>query len=337
VAATSDAFLAAALMPAMAARQPLVVGGGVSPRLLDSVHRIQGTLRAWKIGLDETTVEAEPRSAGSPAGAVGAFFSAGVDSFYTALKRIDEVDALVFLHGFDVAPDRKVRSDEVIAGARAAAEELGKPLVVIETGYRRWATRFVEWRYAAGGIIASSALALAPQFRKLYVPASHSYADAAPPYGTHPLLDAFWSTEEVELEYDGYEATRLEKVEAIRDDEVFLRWVRTCHRPIHEGTYNCGECEKCVRAMIYLWLAGTLDRTTAFPDRLDPAVVANVLIWPANMISNWEDDLRAVEASGRGPEIAAAMRRAIRRAKAVRFKKRLSVWRRSAQTEARGR
>ena len=332
----ADPFLAAALLPAMAVKQPIVVQGGISPKLLSSIHRIQGTLQAWKIGLTETPVQAEPREARAPSGAVGAFFSGGVDSFYTALKRLDDVDALIFLHGFDIAPERKVRSDEVIQGAERAATELGKRLVVIETGYRKWATRYVEWRYAAGGIIGSSALALAPQFRRIYVPASHSYADAAPPYGTHPLLDPFWSTEEVELAYDGYEATRLEKVQAIAGDEVFLRWVRTCHRPTHEGTYNCGRCEKCVRAMIYLWLAGTLDRCTAFPNRLDPGVVARVLIWPSNMIPNWEDDLRTVEASGKDPAIAEAMRRALRRARAVRLKKRLTFWRRSAQSERSG-
>jgi hypothetical protein len=331
IAGDADPFLAAALLPAMAVKQPIHVQGAVAPRLLGSIHRIQGTLSAWKIGLTETPVHAEPRAVGSRSEEVGAFFSGGVDSFYTAIERLDQVDALIFLLGFDIAPDRKVRSKEVIDGAEKAAAELGKRLVVIETDYRVWATRYVEWRYAAGGIIGSSALALAPQFGTIVVPASHSYADAAPPYGTHPLLDPFWSTEEVEVVHHGYEATRLEKVMALADNEVFLRWVRTCHRPIHEGTYNCGRCEKCVRAMIYLWLAGTLDRCTAFPNRLDPEVVARVLIWPTNMIPNWESDLRTVEASGKDPAIAGAMRHAIRRARAARLKKQLSFWRRSPQ------
>lgn len=327
----ADPFLAAALLPAMAMKQPIVVEGPVSPMLLTSLHLLQGTLQAWNVGLTETPVQAEPRTARESSGAVGAFFSAGVDSFYTALKHVDELDALIFILGFDIAPDRKVRGDEVIHGAREAAAELGKPLVVLQTGYRKWATRYVEWRYAAGGMIGSAALALAPQFRRIYVPASHSHADPPTPYGTHPLLDPLWSTEEVELVHDGFEATRLEKVKAIADDDVFLRWVRTCHRPLHEGTYNCGRCEKCVRAMIYLWLAGALERCTAFPTRLDPEVVAHVLIWPSSMIPNWEADLREVEDAGNDPAIADAMRKALRRARAVRLKKRLSFWHRSPQ------
>lgn len=324
VAEDADAFLAAALLPAMAVKQPVVVHAPVSPMLLESVHKIQRTFQSWNVGLTETAVQAEPREVRTPSGGVGAFFSGGVDSFYTSLKHLDEVTGLIFLHGFDIAPDREMRRGEVIHGVRKAAGELGKPLIELETGYRRFATRHVEWRYACAGIIGSSALALARQFRKIYVPASHSYADAAPPYGTHPLLDPFWSTEEIELVYDGYEATRLEKVLSIAGNDVFLRWLRVCHLTSHEGTYNCGRCEKCGRAMIYLWIAGALERSSAFPNRLDPEVVSHVRIWPLSQIPNWEDDLRVVEASGRDPAIAAAMRKALVRARAVRLKKRLT-------------
>ena len=53
--------------------------------------------------------------------------------------------------------------------------------------------------------------------------------------------------------------------------------------------------------MIYLWIAGALERSSAFPNRLDPEVVSHVRIWPTSQIPSWEEDLRVLEESGRDP------------------------------------
>jgi hypothetical protein len=72
----ADGFLAAALLPAMAARAPVVVDAPVSPRLLGSVGRIQSIFQGWRLGLRSVPVYANPRDGEPPAAAgVAAFFS----------------------------------------------------------------------------------------------------------------------------------------------------------------------------------------------------------------------------------------------------------------------
>ena len=132
----SDAVFAACLLPAMASASSLHVAGPVSPRLLSSAERIQEIFHAWAPDkLHPITVEAERRadSAPEPGTQVACFFSAGVDSFYSTLKHLDEVDALIFVHGFDVGLSDEILRERVTTGVRNAAAELGKPLVEVET------------------------------------------------------------------------------------------------------------------------------------------------------------------------------------------------------------
>ncbi len=104
VSKSGDAFLASALLPAMRQGEKLEIDASmpVSLKLLENAFRLQEIFHSWNpeelkiIPIDATTSPVEPLHAGGMS-----FFSGGVDSEYTFLKRKEEISHVVFMHGFD--------------------------------------------------------------------------------------------------------------------------------------------------------------------------------------------------------------------------------------------
>ena len=146
---TADAALAAALMPAMRHGGTLTVDAPISPRLLRGQWELQGLQRAWsrtwEFGdpvLQEVEVHAPERDVGADVHGrgVGAFFSGGVDSWWTVLANPD-VTHLVFVRGFDLGPEKHDLADAVDARLHEVADALGLPLVTVDTNLRGSPTR----------------------------------------------------------------------------------------------------------------------------------------------------------------------------------------------------
>jgi hypothetical protein len=320
-----DAVLAAALLPSMAAGEELTIDAPVSARLLSSIPTIQAVFETWSRDKElnrgwppvfrRVLVHATERQpAPAPGTGVGAFFTGGVDSFYTALKRREELTGLVFVHGFDVPLADAGRREHVSNGVRAAAAELGLPLLEVETDIRSFSDQSVKWLDYHGAALASVALLLAPWFRRVYVPATMTYA-TLDPLGSHPLVDPLWSTEDVELVHDGCEATRLDKLRVIAGCEAARDWLRVCPKN-WGGTYNCGHCEKCLRTMVALRLLDLSGDFSSLPT-LDEQALRRVA--RANVPGNgatWKVYLHAANKAGGDRALARALRRALRRRRA---------------------
>jgi hypothetical protein len=199
---------------------------------------------------------------------VGCFFSGGVDSFYSVVRHADELDTLIFVHGFDVPLANATLRERVAAELRAAATALGKRLIEVETNAREFLDRFGNWgTHTHGSALASVAHVLADAVGKVYVASSYT-RDEALPWGSHPDLDPLFGSEATEILYDLDDATRLDKTFAIAKCDAALRHLRVCwENP--EGSYNCGRCEKCMRTMLTLELAGALGRCNTFAAPLD--------------------------------------------------------------------
>jgi hypothetical protein len=276
VSRTSTPFLAASLLPAMRVGEPLSIYGTVSPRLLASIPTIQSVLSGW---FQRTrSIEVEAQSAPEQRGAgVACFFSGGVDSFYSALSHLDEISALVFVHGFDIRPREVALRARISESLRRAASRLGKPLIEVETNVRTFSDRFAAWSEEYhGSALASVALLLSPQFGRFYIPASFPPGYSVP-WGSHKDLDPLWGSEATDIIHDGGDATRVEKVRSLARSEVALQSLRVCWEN-RGGQYNCGHCEKCIRTMVNLRVAGALDRCTTFKNQLDLSEVARVPI-----------------------------------------------------------
>ena len=86
-----EAFIAFGLLPCMKRGSPLVVNGEVSERFLDALDLISDIYEAWEPGLRKVEIRnAIPIKRRPPQTTrVAAFFSGGLDSFYTLLKHRD--------------------------------------------------------------------------------------------------------------------------------------------------------------------------------------------------------------------------------------------------------
>src|SRR6185503_7279803 len=106
-------------------------------------------------------------------------------------------------------------------------------------------------------------LMLRPMTGRVFIAATHTYAFLRP-WGSSPLLDPLWSTEATRFVHDGAEATRCEKImNWICRSELALENLRVCLS--NDDRYNCGRCEKCVRTMIPIYVAGCLEQCPVFP------------------------------------------------------------------------
>ena len=312
--ATADALLPLLLFPAMRHAASLRLPEPVSPRLLGSIPKAQEILRCWfPKRYRRVAVEAEARKpeATNRAPGVGCFFSGGVDSFYTAIKRRQEITHLIFSPDFGVpAKDPAVRR-EAIESVRRAASSLGKPLVEVETNAMKFSYEArVGWAYYHGSALATIGLLLGSVLGKVYVPSTHSY-DNLFPWGSHPLLDPLWSTEVVEIVHDGAEATRVEKTALISGNDTAMKNLRVCTNE-EQTDINCGRCTKCRRTVINLIAVGAEGRCDTLPSSLSPQEVRGMCFPDESYRSFGRETLEALRTLGTKPELVRALAAALR-------------------------
>lgn len=319
--ARGDPFLPVLMLRAMLRPGPIVIEAEISPELLASARRAVALLESW--GLPPGRVRGTRIEIQAPLGVarrrgpgVGAFFSGGVDSFYTVLKntaRYPEADSrclthLVMLHGFDVREEDGALFERLSGPLRKAAAALGKVFVPLRTNLRELFGDD-DFDFSHGVVLAGAGHALAGLCHTMYIASSYPYSELRP-WGSHPNLDPLWSSERLDIVHDGSERSRPEKLALIARSEMALQALRVCW--MQRDAYNCGKCEKCVRTMLGLAAHGVLEQATAFPPHLDPGEVARIFV-PEFIRIRWEEISRELE--GREPELARAAAQAVARSK----------------------
>ena len=284
----SDAFAAALLPLAMNLGEPLTVEGIVSYRLAAGMREYQRIQSSWKPDLfREVEVECgglRERERGRSAGAVAASFSGGVDSFHTLWAHLPENDPYppfrvthcLMVNGFDDD------SDLENTGSFRALQRLYEPVMAAH-GLELVTARTNLLKFLGVGLRAQAfaafltapALALGDLFSRFYLSAGARVTDMGLfKDGSHLMLDHLLSTETMETSHEGAHLTRLEKTLAIsRWPETYGR-LRVCFHAtgVQEGieaVANCCTCEKCLRTMVTLELAGALANYACFPRQLE--------------------------------------------------------------------
>lgn len=279
----AEPFLVALLIPCMRQKENLIVHAPISARLLESLETAMDILSSWNPDLSPISIEADETHVPERTGEeVGCFFSGGVDSFYCLLKNLerhphdrDSVTHLIILKGYDIGLNDEDDSlwTQALSNAERVAHELGKSIIPIVSNVRVHTDQYTSWgRYPSGdlwgpnlhgSILASFGLCLNRSFRRIIMAAGYSYRELRP-WGMHPLLDPLWSTETLEFFHDGAECRRFEKItRQVAKSPVALQILRVCwENP--DGSYNCGECEKCLRTMMALEITGALEQCTTF-------------------------------------------------------------------------
>jgi len=312
----AEAFLALALLPAMKEGGVLASDGRVSQRFLRAMDTIFDIYRAWVPTLQRVDIRnVIPVLRENPKEhRVGTFFTGGVDSFYTFLKHRDEITDLIFVHGFDVLLENHTLRKKTSDMLHRIGSSFGKRVIEIETNLRSFLDSYFRLSWGTltfGAGLATVGHLLSPFFKKIYIPGSHTYADLIP-LGSHPLLDPLWSTETLEFIHDGCEAKRIDKVALLSEYDLALQSLRVCFFNIH-GTYNCGQCEKCLRTMINLHVVGALDRCTTFETRLDMKRISKLIVLDDSTRAFVKENLKALENRQGDPKLRKALYKVLNR------------------------
>ena len=282
-------FLAGLLVPCVWLGEPLTIDGPVSTHLLTNAERAKEVYRSWYPQLADVEVRAEAHELGAPAAAAeaGCFFTRGVDSWYSVLngiagaRRLDPpITTLLYSPSSDffAGGPSESQAQELRAAStalvREAAEQVGCPLVTIDSNLRALVEPHRSWGYIHAALLASMGLALGSHLGRVHI-AGSLRMDSLVPQGSHPDMDLLWSTERTEIVHDGAEVTRTEKVRFLASHPVALERLKVCINL--SPSANCGKCPKCVRTMLGLRLAGALDSGPAFDAPLSARRVARIV------------------------------------------------------------
>jgi hypothetical protein len=181
---------------------------------------------------------------------VSLFYAGGVDSSYSLISHIDEVDVLIVAFGFDFTMSEDQMAKSIERNGRFA-HHLGKEFIPLETNHSRFVSSLgISRTFVFGATLACMGLLLG--LRRCFIASSHSAAYMRPD-GSHPLLDYRFSNGVTEFIHDDVSISRLEKTWAVATRPDFLRNLRVCWESPNE---NCGACFKCLRTMTALHLRG---------------------------------------------------------------------------------
>lgn len=242
------------------------------------------------------------------------FFSGGVDSFYSLLREGLDVSHLIFVHGFDIPIQDEVRFKAFEPALHRIARECGVTPVIVRTNLRsHHLTRGMNWERGHGAALASVAHLLSAQIGVAVIPSSYTYGNFHP-WGTSWHTDHLFSSNRVRLQHADASLWRADKLAAIADHHLVQQHLRVCSEN-RRATGNCGYCEKCVRTMIALELAGRLQDFDAF--RFDESLPE--LIEKADPVSQHLHSVyRMFLSRDLRPEVSAAISRWLARSQATR-------------------
>jgi hypothetical protein len=185
------------------------------------------------------------------------------------------------------------------------AAEFGKTLLPVVSNVRRVTEPLAPWTMVHGAAMASVALALDGRLHRVHIAASTTY-DRLYPWGSHPVLDRLWSTEDLTFIHDGCEMHTIDKTGVIALSPIVLETLRPCAG--YGPGYNCGGCIKCMRTMLDLLQVGALERCEALPHEIDIERLRVVLRpgGPAH-VAEFTRRLEALRASGQAPAVCAVL------------------------------
>lgn len=330
-------WLAALLPLAVTLKEPLRVSLPVDSRLLRQAREMMEIWRSWYPALSVVPIEAEARAQvatmqaaeSRSAGRTGAFFSGGVDSFFTALRPRDDmgprIDELVSVWGFDVPLEHADAIARLRQRFSSVAQELGLGFTDVGTNLRstRWSQS--DWASLAHGCaLGAVALALESRYANVMVAATGGYRDLHP-WGSHPLTDPLLSTALTSIIHDGAAFTRTGKTRLLATSAAAMRELRVCWRS--RTDVNCESCSKCYRTMLILELLGALPRCATFAsDSVDLRAAERVLCAQPWDYREFRDIHALALAVGRA-DIVRAVERTVNRSRSLgRRLERLRAW-----------
>lgn len=306
--AAVDAFFIIGLILALGTDGSLEMQQAVSKRLLFNAESAQNILLSWypkKLVPARLSVSARGKDKDPHVDRTVTCFTGGVDSFDTLIRNDEDVDALLYVHGFDISLHRTEIREATSEHLRDVAAMTGKELIEVSTNVRRFLNLAGKWpTITHGAALSSVGHLISGQFGRQLIPASHTYTDTFA-WGSHPLLDHLWSSDRLSIVHDGAGSTRVGKTRRLAQHPAARRHLRVCWQ--NTGKYNCGKCDKCVRTMTALSVTGVLPEFETFDSELPISAISNLKISGISSLSFVQENLDYAEEQG-ATEIAATLR-----------------------------
>ncbi|BAP57603.1 hypothetical protein THII_3306 [Thioploca ingrica] len=283
-----EAFTSAFLLPAAHSQAQLTLDQPVSSTWLANASQILTLTHQWwnysnQVPPLETT---HSEAAGSPVNSTGLYFTGGVDSFYSLFYFNFPIHYLVFVQGYDVTINDKVRMAAIEQSLEQIVATLGIKKIVVRTNLRTHpAFRLVSWEQSHGGALVAIGYLLSHQLGKMVISSSYPQT-VTMPWGTHHELDPLWSSERLQFIHFGDDKWRVDKLAKIADEPLVQQHLRVCWEN-RSPTGNCSQCEKCIRNMLVLAHLGKLaaypvfDQSLPLRKRLDSKLLVSRHLLPA--------------------------------------------------------
>jgi hypothetical protein len=313
-----NAFLLGAFLPAWnAGEQRIRVDAPVCPLLVANLSIVASQVGRWFPELPPMPVIEADHEYRRPATRVATFLSGGVDSLttirsLTSLHAVGHPDrptaAVVADYQYlgtiarDETDARFTRSKET---AREICKDVGLDVIPVQSNFCQLNRSVTFWMYRYhGSFFASMGHFLSGDFRLLHLASSYPVTHLRP-WGSHPLLDPYYSSQHVRISHHGVELSRLQKVRQLADWPLALNRMYVCTSRTSNGR-NCGVCEKCVRTKLHLLVEGRLSDAGAFDQNdVSEADVRAIRIKTEGARLFIEEALPGLERLGRSDLVAA--------------------------------
>lgn len=299
--ADPNAFLIGCVLPAwQSGEQRVKVEGTLCPVLCQNIRATLGLLKSWypeQFGPIPTIEPSQGFQVYQPFQRQAiSLLSCGIDSLATLRWNrlnvpLDHPTSVkgVLMIAFDDHPEPS--ADELsrqtkgrVGAASKIAANAGVQLLPVRTNIW-WLVNdgyFYNEKWH-GAVLSSTACFFSRGFDKAYIASSFDQGNLHP-WGSHPLLDSYYSSAHFLIEHNGLAMSRLEKTALVADWPVALQNIRVCQND-NSGETNCGTCEKCIRTMTTLVALGKLSGCRSFPvDDVSPELLFTVQKY--HMISN---------------------------------------------------
>ena len=286
-----DPLLPAFFAPAMALHEDLHIDDDVSPELVEAAtQRIESLqlhdferVRAAKLHCQPPPTAAAVSATDRPS-RTACFFSGGLDSWHSAVRRRTELETLLFIQGFEYRPDNAIRSRVGREHVRRCAEFLDVELLTVTTNLRPLAIRVTKDRLHTAGrpfVGFGTHVYLGAYLVAIALTARHLFSNVIVPCGTSgsstarerssPVMEPNWSTSAMAFESDGSFTNRVEKMRYLAGEcPEALDLLRVCVAQ-RGADLNCGRCGKSVRMLAELRVAGVSHLSSVFAQPLDLA------------------------------------------------------------------
>ena len=326
---SGNPWLACLLPLAVTIGEDLKLSLPVEQVLLDASDNLIRLWKNWYPNLHEINVSAEIGVVTKVEHNSATFFSAGVDSYFTAIRH-PHAKSMIITLGFDMPYQCSDKFKAHFERITKSAKECGGVLIPTATNIRETRWSKCHWELLGfGPALTTIALLFEKHFNEVYIPSSNVYKSLHP-WASHPLIDSLFTTHNLHFIHDSCGYSRIEKIKLISNYDHILKSLHVCFRGkdgLGQDQYNCCNCEKCYRTMIVLEILGKLKQAFLFKEsKVDLNKIS--LIY-GNILFLYELHDFAVER--KNTKVAKALKASIKRSKRLNRLKKLNkipfIWR----------